>query len=117
MKNEARLITLYLSKFYPFIIGVSFNYVNGIKLVNVHISYSKFINAFPHIKFYDYKKYFQPYYMLVTLIDAQKHNDDEHRKEMKDLSEDIFNTIKDLERSNLFPIDKGEDGLNKGYYI
>lgn len=119
MKDETRLMTLYLSKFYPFIIGTSFHYVDGMKFINVHISYSKFIETFPHIEFYDYKKYFLPgdrYYMLVTMIDKQEHYD-QYRKEMRDLSEDIFNTIKNLERSNLFPIDKGENGLNKGAYI
>jgi hypothetical protein len=107
--REDLIIGIYLSKFYPFVIGANFvkQTTAATSYLNVNVSYSKLIKEFPDIEFAP-EHFFnldkgERYYYLGGLIKGEQADYPDKYIMFQELRKEMGDRIDYFHRSNLIP--------------
>jgi hypothetical protein len=119
MTQEEKVLGEYLKKYYPFIIGASYGMDEKYPkdpFVRPHISYSKLVETFPHIKFGPYYiSYRTGVYFLSSLLSSTKGNKKDE-KFLDKLRNNIEADINFFVTSGLYPF-KNNDKMLEQFLI
>lgn len=116
MEKELKVIGLYLSKRYPFIIGASYGYDEKYPkdiFVRPHVSYSKLVEAFPHVKFNYYSSAYKLGIYFFSSLISFREEFKKHEKFFDKLRNDIDEDIRLFGRSGIYPFENQDKMLEQ----
>lgn len=102
--KEGAIIGFYLSKKYPYVVGGDFAFLSTV--FTPHVSYSKLVEGFPNLKFYDY-----------NVVGKLKNQLNYRKQYFSDVRKEMVNEIKFFVSSKFIPTNLDKHRLYLGNYF